>query len=583
MTPNRPRTSLPLGRFVSAIEERIATMAAEELRQVVLAFAASVEPLDRPSFLERFGATPAPASKGMGRLLADVELLEEEAASTGEPAWDESDDWSDRYGWSSEDELREPDWAPALVELLRRCGEVFLGGDPSGSAGCYERIFKVVETAMENGWSVASEPAEAEVTNEAAARYLRAVGETGDRDDRPTRLGQAVELLGSVVMAQDLSLAAVESARVERPDDRELLLEDWVTALAPLAEDAGLIGDWAHRLLVEVVDALDSLPGLARLARAGGRHAGKTFLAWFDASRRDGDAPMTAAAGTEGLRHLPRGRDRAALAERIAEQAEREAEVESAVTARVQAWDSQPSLDRFLMVIETARRAGTEAATVASLGRSPTRPDVPVALRVVLLVAGGRLDSATTEVRAALAKPERPGLPSEGSRAAGVLTPILLTAGVEASRDDQFSRSVLAALLDGAVHQIDSGRRWSSHLLDEDHDQSTHELGLGDLLVETLERLTISSPERSSHLDAGAAMAANAVAGIVEAKERRRYAQAASLAIAHAEAVAIVAGRAAGDAAADQAQARYPRHVAYRSELHSARDRSPFLTSIRRR
>lgn len=78
-------------------------------------------------------------------------------------------------------------------------------------------------------------------------------------------------------------------------------------------------------------------------------------------------------------------------------------------------------------------------------------------------------------------------------------------------------------------------------------------------------------------------MAANAVAGIVEAKERRRYAQAASLAIAHAEAVAIVAGRAAGDAAADQAQARYPRHVAYRSELHSARDRSPFLTSIRRR
>ena len=59
----------------------------------------------------------------------------------------------------------------------------------------------------------------------------------------------------------------------------------------------------------------------------------------------------------------------------------------------------------------------------------------------------------------------------------------------------------------------------------------------------------------------------------------RSYTQAAALAVAHAEAIAITEGRAAGDAAADAAQSSYPRHTAYRSELVTTRTRSPFLSS----
>ena len=69
------------------------------------------------------------------------------------------------------------------------------------------------------------------------------------------------------------------------------------------------------------------------------------------------------------------------------------------------------------------------------------------------------------------------------------------------------------------------------------------------------------------------------MASIVGNKDRRRYSQAAALAVAHAEAIAITKGRAAGDAVAEAAQSRYPRHTAYRSELTSTRVRSPFLTS----
>lgn len=102
---------------------------------------------------------------------------------------------------------------------------------------------------------------------------------------------------------------------------------------------------------------------------------------------------------------------------------------------------------------------------------------------------------------------------------------------------------------------------------------------LGDLLAKTLDDMTIPTAKRLRYLGAGTTLAADAVASIVGNKDRRRYSQAAALAVAHAEAIAITKGRAAGDAVAEAAQSRFPRHTAYRSELTSTRARSPFLTS----
>jgi len=70
-----------------------------------------------------------------------------------------------------------------------------------------------------------------------------------------------------------------------------------------------------------------------------------------------------------------------------------------------------------------------------------------------------------------------------------------------------------------------------------------------------------------------------AVAGIVGQSLRLSYGQAAVLAVAHAEAVAMRDGVPAGDGEADAAEARYPRHSAHRGEINAARARSPLLTS----
>jgi hypothetical protein len=274
MTARTRPAGVPLGRYLSAIGDRIATMPAEELREVVLAFAESVDASQRSMFLQRFGAFPSRPVEAIDALLGDVELLEEAAQSTGEPEWDDYDEYHDRYGWSPDDELREPDWAPELVELLRRTGVVFLHGDPSTAAHVYERISTVVEGATNNGWSVVCEPGDTDVMKEAASRYLRAVGKFGERGDRPERLRRAASLLGRALVGDGVSYAAAEGSRVAAPAERELLLEDWVSGLATLVEkDDRSWGDWAHLLLLEIVEELRGLPGLAQLARGGGRRA----------------------------------------------------------------------------------------------------------------------------------------------------------------------------------------------------------------------------------------------------------------------------------------------------------------------
>jgi hypothetical protein len=464
MTDRSRRTTVPLSRFLSAIADRIATMSVKDLREVVLAFAESIEASERPLFLQRFGAGSARPVEPIDGLLADVELLEEEADSTGEPGWDDYDDYHDRHGWSSDDEFREPDWTPNLVELLRRTGGVFLKGDPSVAVQAYERLFAVTEGAIENGWSVATDPGDIDVMKEAAARYLRAVGESGQRDDRPDRLRRAVSMLGRALMGDSASYAAVEGARVAAPAERGMLLKDWISALAPLVEnDDHCYGDWAHRLLLEVVEQLEGLPGLADLARGGGRRAGKNFLARFDAARRQDDDAMALIAGEEGLRILSRTPERAALAERMAVMAHRAGRFGDTVTARVEAWDSVPSLERLRKVVEAARQADVEEVTISALAKSRPRSGIPAPLRVVLLVVGGRLETAIKEVSREGLAPNADELHrASGSLAAEVLIPILLTAGVDATRCDEFPESVIVGLLNHAEALVDRAHFRSS-------------------------------------------------------------------------------------------------------------------------
>ncbi len=208
--------------------------------------------------------------------------------------------------------------------------------------------------------------------------------------------------------------------------NRDGVLRDWVSAVTPLAEENRASGDWAHRLLLEVVSELDGHAGLGRLVRAGGARVGRVYLAWFDALRNDGDLGPATAAAIEGLGVLKQGWERAALAERLATVAANAGDDAAAFEARVEAWRSQPSVDRLLALVHAARQANTEGAALTWLADRRSSPDIPAPVRAALLVLAGSLDTALNEARRPRAAKAPPWVRERPNR---VLIPALLVAG----------------------------------------------------------------------------------------------------------------------------------------------------------
>ena len=567
---------MPLGPFLGAVEARLGEMTVGQLRKAVLGWARQLGPADRSAFLERLGAKVEAPRDRSERLLESLALLEEEAAATGEPEWSKADEWRDRYGWSlDEEQFVEPEWAGTFRELVREAGAVFLGGDVAAAAEAYGRLFRIAESVSEMGWALASDPDEVDALADAAARYLRAVGDVYRSPERPARLGEAVgRVSGALVAADSVSFAAIEAASDSPVEDRDALAADWEAALAPLTPRRDHLGEWAHRLYVEVVAAARGPEGVGELARAGGPRAGQIFIAWSDLAVGSGDLTEAAVAARQGVATLKPGWERAALADRLAILADNAGDLAEAVAARVEAWLSAPSLGRLLSAVDAGRRAGTETQTLSAM--APSRGgSLESAARAVMQILTGRID----KVAGTKPLPRRQDLTGRFGRWEQIAAPALLIAGSDATRSGRFGGTMLEDLVRSAEDAL-----WSpfsrTSLVGEDYEalfEPSHDLELGQLLLEALDRAELTEHKRRQLLAEGRKLVEGYIAEIVGNKVRQAYRRAADLAVAEAEAIAIRDGDTAGQEVTDGAAARYPRHVAYQRELETARRRSPLV------
>lgn len=430
--------------------------------------------------------------------------------------------------------------------------------------------------ASEMGWGL-DDPEDG--LAQAAVRYLRALSERRADTERPAALAEAIALIGSAAADQHdvVSLAGVETARSAALVDREAVLADWKTALDLQVGGWDLGAQLARRLQVEVVCALSGPAGVGELARAGGQRAGELYIAWSDLSRRSGDLAGAAAAAQEGVGALKVGWERAGLADRLALLADNAGETAQAASARVKAWLSAPTPERLLAAVDAGRRAGKEKATLSAMAPARGGALGPVDRAVVQVLAYRLDDLAATRRRA-----DATGRGRSDTGWAFVAVPSLLVAGSDATRNDAFGGSVLEDLLNSVEHVLSSPRYGLNTWVGDTEvelPRPEHGLELADLLVDALGSLRATATVRSRFLGSGKRIAEATVAGIVGQNLRRSYAQAALLAVAHAEGVAMRDGVPAGDRVADAAEARYPRHSAYRRELRAARARSPLLTS----
>jgi hypothetical protein len=242
----------------------------------------------------------------------------------------------------------------------------------------------------------------------------------------------------------------------------------------------------------------------------------------------------------------------------------------------VEAWLSAPSLHRLLSAVDAGRRAGTERETL--LAMVPGRGGgLEPAARAVMQILVGRVE------KVAGTKPSfrRGGVTGRFEAWEQIAAPALLIAGSNATSSGRLEGTILEDLMRSAEHALWSPFGFSrSSLAWQDYEalsEPSHNLELGQLLLEALDRVELSEGKRRQLLAEGRKVADGYIAEIVGNQLRRAYKHAADLAIAESEAIAITDGETAGWEVADQASVRYPRHVAYRRELDAARRRSALV------
>ena len=564
-----------LGEFLTALHDRLRPLSREDLVAVLGSHAERLPARERQAFLDIFRApTAVPTEPGKSAAVELEARIESFAArvAAGEYAEDEGYRW-DGYGWEEE----ETAWAPDADALFAEVGEVFVGGDLVAARAAYERLLATFGLVGDDGWSLDLWQLESTDVPETLARYVRCVYETTPVAQRVQAVHQVFRDLGGV---RAVTLAEVSTTRVDSLPDLDAFVPGWIDALLTEGDPPPL----RHRvrLLVEAAILRGGVDALADVTRRPGPHQGGVALAWIDALTDEGRLVEARAAAEETL-DLP-GADhvhRAMAADRLADLLAHAGDTLAAVAARRRAWALRPDRTRLLALAATSRDAGVLLETLAAEADELARAGraAPDRLGCELLLLAGRLDEAV----AALA-----GSPPLGWHRADhpgqVVLPFLWAAAMgTAPPAGSGHLGRLYAEIDvdpTALPQFEGWSGWDDiRGMAQDRLPRAALLRAGlpltgppltGLLADAIGRLSPDPGTREEWLVRAGRVADARIDAIVSGKHRGAYARAASLAFAHAEALAGVGRTAQARDYLAAVRARFPRHTAFRGELDAA-------------
>jgi hypothetical protein len=584
-------------------------LSAQEMSAALLAHAECLPAHERASFLEVFapveppsaggeagrGATVAVASTGADdeMLLADIEAFEGRL---------ESGAYVDGWGWDEdlhdERSFGDESWADEMDDLLAGAESAFLDGDLDLARIAYEPLLKAFQRHAE-GFCGPEEPERMLSTDvgEAKARYLRAVYETTPLFERTDALFEEMGALRYV--GRPPSLRPILDARRAALPDLEAFLPAWIARLGSGIRGDSSVEVYARevtRLRSEAAQLRGGADALAELAREPGSCDAEIHRDWVDALIREGRGEEAAAVAREALERLKsRGSLRAGIAERLARLAAAQGDGDAVLQARRESWRSAPSTRRLLELIDTAtaldmveRVVVEEADWATYTPAGAQRRDAPIdndRLACELLLFAGRTESAVERLAAAAPlgwqTREHPG---------PIVIPYLLVAATGMGGPPEPQESLLAQAFDqiDAHGWVDAADHYHA-AYDEEIEQSLidsrfrsidrDKLLPSGLLAARLARDTPSAAEHTRWLAAACGAVEQRVAAVVAGKHRGAYQRVAQVAVACAEAIALVEEQSAGATWLDEIRARYPRHYALRAEIDTAARQSAYLLS----
>ncbi len=604
---------LPVADFLDTLEARLDALKLAELRAALMTHAEHLPPSERRAFLAIFEtggrsgeakpmtrANKAPKSDTLLRDIdAAVETYEGSRGGGIGGGWEddlEDDEWAD-------DEPEYGAWPKAKIDaLFRRADTAFREGELVLAGEAYRKLLYAIAGYQEEGFDEGEDPEPVGKTDlsEVKARYLRALYETTNPDQRPAALLKAIEDL-QYVGEEPVGLPEVIGSRRAALPDRENFLDAWIDLLGRSKAEPYGFGPDLHRLLFQAVRIHRGTEGLAELARRDGRRIPEAYRKWIMALAEEDKIAEAISAAQEALRGLgPRGEVRAWIAEFMAEEAQNRKDGPAVLDARSEAFRAAPSLARLSALCEAADPVG-QLETIVRAEVTRLRPLLQKDLKrrnldveevgvleghrllALLHLLGGEIDEAISLAERAPAVGW-----SGGDHPAPVVIPYLLCAAIGGA--EPASGTALAALWRGIDANEPVLPMWDLEM-DEDafDDEGPEErpevlskprpVRLTPFLRTQLQQRPPDPERRERFLKVAWTIAKRRVKAILEKKHRRAYERAAALVAAVAEARIVGGDSERGRSLLEDIRGQYSRYYAFTGELDKVARRSPLLPS----
>ena len=357
---------LPLKTYLDTVEQKLAQYSADQLRAILRQLAQQQDPEQRQSFLAQLqppdeNLTPV-QQKLQDSLLDEIASLAaeiEDAMEDAEPEYEEYDN----YGDDEDDENHYESFYAPLSALFDRAQAAFDYGQFELAADAYHDLFEILDLEDDYGGRIEISALPGVDRNESRSRYLRAVYEVENLEQRPEALWDAMLDVLSWLGAPRPMFSDVIQISPKPLADQKPFLSAWIDLLK------GETGSEADAWLREAVRLAAGVQGLVDLVRAEGPQRPRVYLDWFAALEEEKRYAEVLAAAQDALRALPQDLPiRAAIADHLCAAAVQLQKESLLRFGRMEAFRAKPELRRLLDLWEATPPAERSMVMTQAIG-----------------------------------------------------------------------------------------------------------------------------------------------------------------------------------------------------------------------
>ncbi|WP_164667790.1 hypothetical protein [Virgibacillus doumboii] len=284
--------------FMNEVRQRLAGFSAEELRSLIMEWAAAEHPDKRLDFLNKLKLNKQDELAGV-----DADALLNEIEAFAEAV--EEGAYVDGYGWDA-DLLEERDfgdesWAGEMDSFFLGARNLLREGHHDTAEKAYRKLFAVLELGEEPGYL----PGDLNSNNmlevdlrEHISLFFRSVYLNAEASDRVHLLYEAMNELGFLVLPKITLTDVSDSLDASLPDFHDFLA-DWIECLKEKPPSH------VNQLLREAVFLEGGIPAITDFARTYADKFPEAYLNWISALEREGDRESVLQVVIEGLEKIP--------------------------------------------------------------------------------------------------------------------------------------------------------------------------------------------------------------------------------------------------------------------------------------